>query len=213
MRSEYPFIKLITPGSLVGFRDDVAKKDYLHKVFTDAYKSPLSLLILGMVYLLREGSIFLFVLRLIDTKLDDLERMIEWNPVGPRFSNTILQTIVTLMRKPPPKGHRLLVLATTSQHSTLNVLDVVDAFDKEIPIPAVQDYRELHAVLSKAGMFDARDINEALNAVREYTSGSEAVGVGIKTILTTAEEAQLSGEPVQWFAQQLAAQIVKNNPM
>jgi vesicle-fusing ATPase len=48
MRSEYPFIKLITPASIVGFRDDVAKKDYLHKVFTDAYKSPLSLLILGM---------------------------------------------------------------------------------------------------------------------------------------------------------------------
>ena len=47
MKSDYPFIKLITPASLVGFRDEVAKKDYLHKVFTDAYKSPLSMLILG----------------------------------------------------------------------------------------------------------------------------------------------------------------------
>jgi len=48
MKSEFPLIKLVTPASLVGFRDEVAKKDYLHKVFTDAYKSPLSLLILGM---------------------------------------------------------------------------------------------------------------------------------------------------------------------
>ncbi len=47
MKSEYPFIKLITPATLVGFRDEVAKKDYLHKIFTDAYKSPLSMLILG----------------------------------------------------------------------------------------------------------------------------------------------------------------------
>lgn len=47
MKSEFPLIKLITPVSLVGFRDDGAKKDYIEKVFADAYKSPLSLLILG----------------------------------------------------------------------------------------------------------------------------------------------------------------------
>ena len=47
MKSEFPFIKIITPSAMVGFRDEVAKKDYLHKIFTDAYKSPLSMLILG----------------------------------------------------------------------------------------------------------------------------------------------------------------------
>src|SRR4051794_31549551 len=119
MRSEYPFIKVITPASMVGFRDDVAKKDFLHKVFTDAHKSPLSLLI-----------------------LDNLERMMEWVPVGPRFSNIILQTVVTLMQTPPPKGHRLLVLVTSSKRSVLDQLDALDAFDGEIPVPAVQDLRE-----------------------------------------------------------------------
>lgn len=48
MKSDYPFIKIITPASMVGFRDELAKKDHLHKIFTDAYKSPLSMLILGM---------------------------------------------------------------------------------------------------------------------------------------------------------------------
>lgn len=47
MKSEFPLIKLITPVSLVGFRDEASKKDYIEKVFADAYKSPLSLLILG----------------------------------------------------------------------------------------------------------------------------------------------------------------------
>lgn len=47
MKSDYPFIKIITPASMVGFRDEVAKKDHLHKIFTDAYKSPLSMLIIG----------------------------------------------------------------------------------------------------------------------------------------------------------------------
>ncbi len=50
MKSEFPFIKMITPSSLVGYRDEFSKKDYLHKVFTDAYKSPLSILILGMTF-------------------------------------------------------------------------------------------------------------------------------------------------------------------
>jgi vesicle-fusing ATPase len=48
MKSDYPFIKIITPASMIGFRDELAKKDHLHKIFTDAYKSPLSMLIIGM---------------------------------------------------------------------------------------------------------------------------------------------------------------------
>lgn len=83
MKSEFPFIKLVTPQALIGFRDEAAKKDYLHKVFTDAYKSPLSILI-----------------------LDNIERMIEWNPVGLRLSNTILQALLTLLQAPPPKVRR-----------------------------------------------------------------------------------------------------------
>lgn len=47
-KSEYPFIKVITPSLLVGFRDELSAKDHIHKIFTDAYKSPLSLLIIGM---------------------------------------------------------------------------------------------------------------------------------------------------------------------
>jgi len=184
MRSEYPFIKVITPASMVGFRDDVAKKDFLHKVFTDAHKSPLSLLI-----------------------LDNLERMMEWVPVGPRFSNIILQTVVTLMQTPPPKGHRLLVLVTSSKRSVLDQLDALDAFDGEIPVPAVQDLRELGAVLN--GIYEPSEINEALNLVNDYTSGTQAVGVGIKTILRTAEASKVSDAPVQWFGQTLANQIMR----
>lgn len=44
--SEFPFIKIISPESLVGYRDEVAKRDHIHKIFTDATKSPLSILIM-----------------------------------------------------------------------------------------------------------------------------------------------------------------------
>ncbi|OIW27224.1 AAA-domain-containing protein [Coniochaeta ligniaria NRRL 30616] len=190
MKSEFPFIKLVTPQALVGFRDEVGKKDYLHKVFTDAYKSPLSILI-----------------------LDNIERLIEWNPVGPRLSNTILQALLTLLQAPPPKGHRLLILATTSQRGVMEQLDMTSAFDREIPVPAVRDLHELSSVLKEANAFDSpADVNEALNAIQEY-SNSQQVGVGIKTVLTIAESARLAGsEPGQWFAEQLGEQIQRNNP-
>jgi hypothetical protein len=45
----------------------------------DSFKSPLSVII-----------------------LDDLERLIEYTPLGPRFSNMILQTLLILLKKPPP---------------------------------------------------------------------------------------------------------------
>ncbi|KAG7144562.1 Vesicular-fusion protein SEC18 like [Verticillium longisporum] len=46
MLSEYPFVKLVSPQNLTPFRDEFGKKDYLSKVFADAYKSPLSIVIL-----------------------------------------------------------------------------------------------------------------------------------------------------------------------
>ena len=41
--------------------------------------------------------------------LDDLERLLEYVPIGPRFSNTILQVLLVLLKKQPPQGRRLLV--------------------------------------------------------------------------------------------------------
>ncbi|KAK3321121.1 P-loop containing nucleoside triphosphate hydrolase protein [Cercophora scortea] len=188
MKSDFPFIKLITPSAMVGFRDEVAKKDYLHKIFTDAYKSPLSMLI-----------------------IDNLERIIEWNPVGPRLSNIILQALVTLLQTPPPKGHRLLILATTSQRSVMESLDVATAFDRQLAVPAVRDLNELAVVLRETDAFDSEGgITEVLNTLRSY-GGSTDVNVGVKTILTTAESAKFSSEPGQWFAEQIAGQIVRYN--
>ncbi|CCC05252.1 unnamed protein product [Sordaria macrospora k-hell] len=189
MKSDFPFIKTITPSDMVGFRDEVAKKDYLHKIFTDAYKSPLSLLI-----------------------IDNLERIIEWNPVGPRLSNTILQALVTLLVTPPPKGHRLLILATTSQRSVMEQLDVTESFDYQIAVPAVNNLQELGAVLNEVGAFggDQSAITEVLSTLREYT-GSDSVGVGVRTILTVAESADTSPDPKDWFVEKMAGLIARYN--
>lgn len=88
MQSGFPFVKLVTPADLVGYRDEFAKKDYIHKTFTDAYKSPSSILI-----------------------LDDFERLIGWNPIGLRFSNVMLEALTTLIVSKPPKVRKRTISA------------------------------------------------------------------------------------------------------
>jgi vesicle-fusing ATPase len=122
----------------------------------------------------------------------------------------MVQALVTLLQTPPPKGHRLLVLATTSQLSVMEQLDITTAFDRQIRVPAVQDTHELAAVLTESGAFEGgkAGVDAALGKVCLYTN-SDRVGVGIKTILTTAETARLSAEPAEWFAEQIAGQIAR----
>ena len=113
------------------------------------------------------------------------------------------------------QGHRLLILATTSQRSVMEQLDLTSAFDREIPVPAVRDLDELASLLREAGAFESEaDVGEALGSLQEYGGDSQRVGVGVKTVLTIAESARLAAgaEPGQWFAEQLGAQIQRSNP-
>ncbi|ROV96920.1 hypothetical protein VSDG_04159 [Cytospora chrysosperma] len=182
--SEFPFVKVISPELLVGYRSENAKSDQIHKIFSDAFKSPLSILI-----------------------VDDIEGLIEWNPVGPRMSNTVLQTLRTLLRTIPPANHRLLVMGTTSRRSVLQQLDFTDTvFDKEIAVPNLNGLSELELVLREQKIFqDESSMVEAMNLVAEATQGSNEVGVGIKNILKVAESAKALEEDMKatWFAEEM----------
>jgi vesicle-fusing ATPase len=78
MDSGFPFIKLVSPENMIG-QGEMAKVQYLNKVFTDAYKSPQNIVV-----------------------VDNIERIIDWVPIGPRFSNLVLQTLMVLLTKQPP---------------------------------------------------------------------------------------------------------------
>lgn len=42
--------------------------------------------------------------------VDDIERLLDYVPIGPRFSNLVLQALLVLLKKPPPKVRDLLKL-------------------------------------------------------------------------------------------------------
>lgn len=104
VESGFPFVRLISPESYVGYSEP-AKCAAIAKAFDDAHKSSLSVIV-----------------------LDDLERMIEYTPIGPRFSNMVLQTLMILCKQVPPQGRRLLILATTSCGKVLDQLDFRRSF-------------------------------------------------------------------------------------
>lgn len=79
LSSGFPFIKLITPEDMIGF-SEMQKVQQLDKVFRDAYKSKLSVIV-----------------------IDNIELLVDWVPIGPRFSNTVLVALKVLLGKQPPK--------------------------------------------------------------------------------------------------------------
>jgi vesicle-fusing ATPase len=157
MASEFPFIKLVSPESMVGCNES-QKVNHLTKVFMDAYKSPLNIVV-----------------------MDNIERILDWVPIGPRFSNAVLQTLVVLLRKPPPKGRRLLILATTTERAI--------SFDAEIAVPNVSNHRELQHIMRELNLFTSAEQQEAMTEIAEATRTND-LNVGVKKILMAAETAR-----------------------
>lgn len=179
IQSGFPFVKLISPEDMVGF-SEFSKVQHLNKVFMDAYKSPTSVIV-----------------------MDNIERIIDWVPIGPRFSNTVLQTVMVLLRKQPPKGRRLLILATTTERSILKQLDVYHSFNSDILVPNVQTYDELAYILRETQAFPPPEVDRALQGIHELTQ-SEKIGVGIKKVLLGIGTAKQDTDAAGRFASVIA---------
>ncbi|KAI1382811.1 AAA-domain-containing protein [Hypoxylon trugodes] len=186
LKSEFPFVKLVRPID-VGTNEG-AKLEYLRRVFSDAYKSALSIVI-----------------------LDSVEKIIDWNPIGPRFSNAVVQYLGAVLETRPPKNRRLLIIATTSQRSMLDQHGVF-AWDREIAVPSIKDHRELQALLAASGKFNSpADINEALNELQTLT-GTQEVGIGVKAVFSALETAAVRDPLPISLAEDISAIIASRNP-
>ncbi|BGP22515.1 vesicular-fusion protein Sec18 [Rhodotorula toruloides] len=174
LASDFPFIKLISAENMVGFTES-QKVAHLYKVFSDSYKSPLSVIV-----------------------VDGLERILDWVPIGPRFSNSVLQALLVLLSKRPPKDRRLLILSTTSNRSMLAEMDAMDAFATTLRVPAVTTLSQLVRVLEDVGLFgdsNKAEQQRAINLLRQagFGDGEEAPGqgrsfsIGVKKLLSLVE--------------------------
>jgi vesicle-fusing ATPase len=100
--SQFPFIKLISPDSMVGFNEN-QKVAAISKVFADSYKSPESVIVVDNVERLLGAFPVVHAVYLVVTLL------LDWAPLGSRFSNAVLQALLVLFARRPPKVSQRIV--------------------------------------------------------------------------------------------------------
>ena len=131
---------------------ETSKCQTIHEAFMDSYKSPL------------------------------IERIIDYVPIGPRFSNTVLQTLLVLLKKiPPDEGRRLLVIGTTSCPELLADLGLTQAFGVVQDIPSLEFPSQIAEVLNSVARIAEPDALEIAKSISQP--------IGIKQILLVLEMA------------------------
>ncbi|CUM63301.1 uncharacterized protein PRCAT00000872001 [Priceomyces carsonii] len=144
LNSDFPFIKVLSAESLLGMSEP-SKIQYIDNVFRDVYKSPLNILV-----------------------IDKIENIINYVPIGPRFSNDILQMLMVYITKRPPKNRRLLIIGTTSQYSVLKHMNFVDCFTSAIGILPMTTVEEAERVMNKLGFMLETERHEIVQELSRY---------------------------------------------
>ncbi|AQK53953.1 Vesicle-fusing ATPase [Zea mays] len=138
--SDFAYVKIISAETMIGFSES-SKCAQICKVFEDAYKSQFSMII-----------------------LDDIERLLEYVAIGPRFSNLISQTLLVLLKRVPPKGKNLLVVGTTSEVGFLESVGMCDVFSVTYHVPKLKK-EDAKKVLHHLDVFDDGDLDAAAEAL------------------------------------------------
>jgi len=165
-KSGYPFVRRLGAETYVGF-SEFDKVAAINKVFDDAYKSELAVIV-----------------------LDDIERLLDYVRIGPRFSNFVLQGLFSLLKKVPTKANRrLLVIGTTSDKEFLQDAELFQAFNVALSVPKLSAPDHFKSVLSTLDGFEP--------AVREeIATAMLGKSVPIKRLFTIAEMAVQRQKPV-----------------
>ncbi|KAM7346865.1 comatose [Cochliomyia hominivorax] len=159
--SDFPFVKVCSPEDMVGYTES-AKCLHIRKIFDDAYRSMLSCIV-----------------------VDNVERLLDYGPIGPRYSNLTLQALLVLLKKQPPKGRKLLILVTSSRREVLEEMEMLSAFTSVIHVPNLSHPEHVLAVLEDADIFSKGE----LQAIGKKMSGKR-VFIGIKKLLALIDMAR-----------------------
>jgi vesicle-fusing ATPase len=90
---------------------------------------------------------------------------------------SMVRSLRALLRRPPPAGRRLAVVATTSSPETMRALGVADAFHTHVPVPALSRV-EAEKVLAATGAFGEDDGEKAA----EFLSSSTPIKVLLRAV-------------------------------
>lgn len=117
--SMFPFIKIISPRNIIGLSEH-EKVNYIKDRFMDAYRSEEAIII-----------------------LDDIEGLIDFVNIGPRFSNAILQCLKIFVKEENKK--KIFVFGTTSAMDVMRECGIYECFHStyEVGMVGPPDYESL----------------------------------------------------------------------
>lgn len=167
-RYGFPFVRVVSSDNFVGMSEN-QKVSAMVKIFEDAYKTRMSCVI-----------------------LDDLERLCEFINVGPRFSNTIIQALMVLIKRPHPKpGCKLQIIATCHESFVpfLEEIGSSQSFTTITKMPLVNDGKEATMLVSHAGASARLAANDP--SMAEITD-SIVSPLPVKQVLMFAESAKIA---------------------
>ncbi|KAI4807313.1 hypothetical protein KUCAC02_027130 [Chaenocephalus aceratus] len=171
-------LTICSPDTMIG-HSEIAKCQAIKKIFEDAYKSQLSCVV-----------------------VDDIERLLDYVPIGPRFSNLVLQALLVLLKKTPPKGRKLLIIGTTSRKDVLQEMEMLNAFSTTIHIPNISRGEQLVEALELLGSFQDAERADIAKRVKDKT-----LWIGVKKLLMLIEMSIQLVQPVPPLPPHLAGTL------
>ncbi|KAJ3643562.1 hypothetical protein Zmor_026264 [Zophobas morio] len=163
--SDFPFVKVCSPEEMVGYTE-TAKCLHIRKVFDDAYRSTLSCIL-----------------------VDNIERLLDYGPIGPRYSNLTLQALLVLLKKQPPPGKKLLILCTSSRRQVLEDMEMLSAFTGVLHLPNLSKADHLLAVLEASEVFSAQELKKISQQIH-----GKRIFIGIKKLLALIDMTRQTDE-------------------
>lgn len=177
LASKFPFIRMISPEEMVGM-SETAKIAYIDNSFRDSYKSPLNILV-----------------------VDSIETIVDWVPIGPRFSNNILQILKVYLKRKPPKDRRLLIISTTSTYSVLQQMDILSCFDNDLAVPNLTSLEDFNRVMIETNFLSDKQRAQVLHNLAPM---GDRFNIGIKRALTNIETAKHDADPASEIVELMA---------
>jgi len=169
LRSGFPFARVVSFARDFAGLHEHQQAMRLREVFEEAYKSKWSVIL-----------------------LDDVEHIVHLSAVvgsSVQYSNTLLLTLCSLIRTPPPVGHRLCVVGTTSQIRFLQALQVTNAFQTVIHVSKLRDKPCLRRIIARKL---PRTREEVAVEIVNHISGLD--GIPVKSLLSCLERMGLDNE-------------------
>ncbi|TKR93736.1 hypothetical protein L596_008140 [Steinernema carpocapsae] len=176
--SGIPFVRLCSPGDMAGY-SETAKCAAIRKIFQDAYKSPKSIIV-----------------------IDDLEGLLDYTEVGPRFSQLILSTLTQFIKLTPPNKHRLLILATSSK-AFVDLFNLKKLFFATFQVPLVTKREQICSVAEQSNVFSDEELEDFR---RKLTGEGFCIGIKQLIMLLQSSETVTPGDNVDYVIGVMKAQ-------